>query len=440
MKIAITPRIQHPVAQPLTFEPSTERKRADTGPAVRDSFSPTEQTPEPSPEPAKPGDKREFWTWDMSVMPPGQMKVESTCRSVGEHTNIWVDDAVWEKLVTSEDVFTLQQRLESKSPTGSTDPRKGIAEINHEYFGEPPVGRDGDPKVNVLLTEFAAYKGTVMDGYFNAFDTMTDQEAQQYDQRSNETEVIYLNSAARRISSDYMQGVLAHEYSHLQQFPHDQDEESWLGETLGEIAMKVNGYHTDMGHVARHQTRPERPLVSQMYVDYGACMLFGTYLTEQFGQGFIQDLSNNPENGIASINSTLEGLGQTQNFSGLYQDWVVANYCDAKGVATPGLHYSSLDVPAPAEVSIDSTDFSHTETLKQTGARYYKLPQGEFQLEVGSQQDGLTAEILEFDGKRVIRRPVESGARLTAHADRVLCIGSLATEELTYQIHLSTAE
>jgi hypothetical protein len=437
MNITVTPRISRPGVSPFRFEPQARSAQ----PPAQDRYVPAQgETPVDPPVPAKPGDTREFWTWDMSVMPPGQKRVHTTCRSVGEHTNVWVDDSVWERLVTEDDVNILERRLERQAPTGATDPRKGIAELNHDYFGKPPVGLDGDPKVNVLLTEFAAFKGTVMDGYFNAFDTLTEKEAQEYDQHSNESEVIYLNSASRRISSDYMQGVLAHEYSHLLQYPHDGDEESWLGETLGEVAMKVNGYHTDMGHVARHQTRPDRPLVSQTYVDYGACMLFGTYLTEQYGQGFIQDLTANPENGIESINSTLAGLGQDKNFDGIYKDWVVANYADSRGVATPGLHYSTLDVPAPAEMLIESTNFQEESKLKPTGARYYRLPEGNMSLSLQSEQQGLTAEILEFDGKKMTRRPLESAAELENHPDRVLCVGSLGAEELTYQLTLTNRE
>jgi hypothetical protein len=375
----------------------------------------------------------------MSVMPPGQKRVSSTCRATGDHTSVWVDDAVWKRLVTPQDVFTVNSRLEGNAPSGSVDPRRSIAETNHAYFGEPPVGMDGDPKVNVLLTEFASFKGTVMDGYFNAFDTLTDEQAQEYGQRSNESEVIYLNSASQRISSDYMQGVLAHEHQHLLHHPHDDDEESWLGETLGEVAMKVNGYHTDMGHVARHQTRPDRPLVSQTYVDYGACMLFGSYLTEQFGQGFIQELSKNPENGIQSINSTLSALGQETNFSEIYSNWMVANYADSRGVATPGLHYATLDVPSPAETLIESTTHQEASSLKPTGARYYRLPEGRMTVDLQTESDGLTVEILEFDGKKVTRKNLAEGTTLEHHADRVLCVGSLAEEELIYSLDIKPA-
>lgn len=434
MNITVTPKFNSPQAAPLRFEKKAEAPQTQAK-APSDSFVPSER--QDAPKPAQPGDKREFWTWDMSVMPPGEKKVSTTCRSVGGNTNIWVDDAVWERLVTAEDVFTLQKRLEEKSPTGSVDPRKGIVAINEEYFGKAPVGMDGDPKVNILLTEFASFRGTVMDGYFNAFDTLTDKEAQEeYGQRSNETEVVYMNAASRRISSDYMQGVLAHEYQHLLHFPHDGEEESWLSETLGEVAMKVNGYHTDMGHVARHQSRPHLPLVSQTYVDYGACMLFGSYMTEQFGEGFIQELSQDPRHGVESINGTLSELGVEKSFDSIYRDWVVANYADSKGVATPGNHYASLNVPAPAQTVVEGSEFNESNTLRPTGARYYKLPEADVELSVTSPSEQLTTEILEFDGKKMTRRAYQPGMKLQAHPDRVLVVGSLAAEDVEYSVEL----
>ncbi len=383
------------------------------------------------------GTKREFHTWDMSVMPPGDKLVKATCRAVGEHGYIFVDDEVWGRLVSEEDVFEIDQRFHRQSPPGSVDPRAGIAENNHTYFGEPPLGLDDDPRVYILVTEMASFRGTVLDGYFNPFDTLLDEQAQeQYGQRSNEKEIVYLNAAARRIDSDYMMGVLAHEHQHLLHHQHDPLEESWLSETLGEVAMKINGYHTDIGHVVRHQAHPDRPLVSQTYVDYGACLLFGSYLTERYGKGLIQDLAQNPSTGIASLNESLENLGQPERFEGLYQDWVVANYCDARGVATPGLHYATLDPPAPSEVLVEGDSYVDQNSLRPTGARYYRLPERSLSLLLEG-GDGLTAEVLEFDGPRVRRIPVDGSLSLEGPGDRVLALGSLASEEVDYTLAIA---
>lgn len=382
--------------------------------------------------PPQLGEQRTFWTWDMSVMPPASKEVTATCRADGATGYIFVDDAVWGSKVKEEDVVSLTERFEQKSPSGSVDPRRGVAAIDHDWFGTPPVGLDGDPKVYLLVTEMAQYMGTTLDGYFNPFDTLTDAQAQEQGQRSNEKELIYLNAAGGGpISGDYMQGVLAHEYQHLLHQPHDGEEESWLSETLAEVAMKVNGYNTDMGHVARHLAKPEKPLVSQQYVDYGACMLFGTYMTERYGKSFIQELSRDPLHGTASIDATLERFGREERFPQLYQDWAVANFADSRAVVAPGLHYSSLDLPAPAELSLAAGTPLET-TLPSSGVRYVRLQDSEAtRLKLESDQPGITLELLSFSGRKMERLALEPGTecQLPAGSDRVLVVGSLAKEK-----------
>jgi len=388
-------------------------------------------------DPPKLGDQRTFWTWDMSVMPPAAKQVTATCRADGATGYVFVDNAVWDRLVKADDVKTLSERFEERSPSGSVDPRRGVAAIDHDWFGTPPLGLDGDPKVYLLITEMSKYMGTTLDGYFNPFDTITDAQAQEQGQRSNEKEIIYLNAAGGGpIAGDYMQGVLAHEYQHLLHQPHDAEEESWLSETLAEVAMKVNGYHTDMGHVVRHQSKPEKPLVSQTYVDYGACMLFGTYMTERYGKSFIQELSRDPLHGTASIDATLERFGRPERFPELYRDWAVANFADSQGVAAPGLHYGSLDLPAPAELGLAAGTPLET-TLAPTGVRYVRLQDDEaMRLKLESDQPGITVELLSLAGRKMERTLVEPGQELPPGPDRVLVVGSLAADKAKLKLEL----
>ncbi|MBI3927763.1 MAG: hypothetical protein HY319_19640 [Armatimonadetes bacterium] len=426
-----------------TSLPSVPRTGGPDPAPAEDRFVPSEWLPRPFPRTAapapvaapaapEPGSKKEFWVWDMGVMPPGQKAITATCRAVGDAAYVFVDDAVWERLVTEEDVDRVDRVLHRASPSGSVDPTRGVAGLDHAYFGAPPLGQDGDPKVYVLVTEIASFKGTTMDGYFNPFDTLTDEEAQQYGQRSNEAEVVYLNAASRRVSGDYMLGVLSHEYQHLLHHPHDSEEEPWLSEMIAEAAMSVNGFHTDYGHAVRHLAHPERPLVSQTYVDYGACMLFGTYLLERYGKGFYQELASNPTHGVASIDQTLERLGQPERFGDLYRDWLVANYADSRNVTAPGLHYASLDLPAPAETAAELPS-RHELDLKPSGARYLRLSPEAQQIRLEGTAEGLTLEVLEFDGKRVRRTTVElseeGSVSLPGGGDRVLVVGSLAAED-----------
>ena len=41
------------------------------------------------------GDTTEFWSWDLSVMPPLWIQTPSTCRAVGEKSYLFIADDQW---------------------------------------------------------------------------------------------------------------------------------------------------------------------------------------------------------------------------------------------------------------------------------------------------------------------------------------------------------
>ncbi|MEW6283172.1 MAG: hypothetical protein AB1758_31465 [Candidatus Eremiobacterota bacterium] len=427
----VGPHVMPPLPRPAP--PGGPDDRYEPGPAPSESLRP------PSEKPVV-GSTRSFWVWDMAVMPPGFKQVQATCRAVGPESYLFVDDAVWNRLATPQAVATLDRRLHRESPSGSVDPQKGVAALNNAYFGTPALGLDGDPKVYVLVTELASFNGTVLDGYVNPFDALPEREAwESYQQHSNEAEVVYLNAAARPIDSDYMQGVLAHEYQHLCHTARDPEEESWLSEMVAEAAMSVNGYHTDMGHVARHAAHPERPLVSQTYVDYGACMLFGTYLLERYGQGFFGPLVANPDKGTASIDSTLRQLGHSEGYADLYRDWVVANYADSRGVTRPGLHYATLDLPPMVEAHRVSTlPDRFASQLVPSGVEYLRLDNRESVRLRVTGGAGLELQLMSFDGPRLERAVVALDERgeavLPAGCDRVLAVANAGPAAAAFEL------
>lgn len=428
--------------QPVFSEhaPALPRPRPSSERPAPDAFTPSEAGPALMPRKVEDrptvGSQKTFWVWDMAVMPPGFKQVSATCKAVGPEAYVFVDDSV---PLSDEAVATMDRRLHHEGSPGSVDPSRGFAAVNNDYFGAPALGQDCDRKVYVLVTELAAFNGMVMDGYVNAFDTLTEEDAwNQYQQHSNECEVVYLNQASKPVDSDYMLGVLAHEYQHLCHQAADPEEESWVNEMVSEAAMKVNGYNTDMGHVARYAARPEHPqLVSQEYVSYGACFLFGTFLTERYGKPFFQDLVANPEPGTRGIDSTLARLGRSERFDDLYKDWVVANYADSRGVSDPGLHYGTLDVPAMAEArQIGEFPEADAAELNPTSVRYLKLTTpAEGLVEVSP---GLSVQLLSFQGGRMTRTELEGPiASLPAGSDRVLVVANPGASKLAYEMRFS---
>lgn len=360
-------------------------------------------------QPHKVGDKKDFWVWDLAVMPPGFKKINTTCRSVGDNSYIFVDDKAWETNVTEKDLEQIQTTFNKRTPPKSIDPSKGIYGIDTDSFGNPP-DTDGDPKVNLLITNFDQFQGTGFDGYFNPFDQMDDETAwKEFQQHSNETEILYLNSASKTtpIASDYMKSVVAHEFEHLITFNYDPEETSWLNESCGEAAMTLCGYYTDKNHVKNYAEHPGTVLVSDQYVNYGACLLWGTYLFEQLGKDFFKPLTRNKKQGVESINEVLKEVGSKHNFESLFSNWVAANYASSKGVKNPEFHYNFIDVPPmklSATLSPSKTEYSGT--LKYTGVNYIAIDNtknGNITLNINSNsgQNSLGAEILYFNGENV---------------------------------------
>lgn len=324
----------------------------------------------------KAGEHQNFWVWDLSVMPPGFKQVNATCRSVGESSYIFVDDASWGKTATKDDIEKIHTTFNKQTPPASVEPDKGIYHIDTKYFGEPP-DIDKNPKIFLLVTDFGQFKGTSFDGYFNPFDQMDDKSAwEQYQQHSNECEIVYLNSASPTtpISSDYMLAVAAHEFQHLIHFNYDQNETSWLNESCGEAAMTLCGYYTDKKHVKRYTEHPSNPLVSLEYVDYGACLLWATYLNEQLGKDFFRTLVKNKEAGVVSVNEALKEYNSPHTFDSILSNWVAANYASSKGVKDPKFHYNFIDVP-PMKLAAkwESYPAQYSSSLKHTGVNYISL-------------------------------------------------------------------
>lgn len=323
------------------------------------------------------GTTRSFWRWDFAAMPPGFKKIDATCRAVGKNAFIFVDDKEWNKTVKKEDILKLKDVFENKTPDGSVNKNQGIFDIESRIFGNPPDVIDREPRVYLLISDMGKYNGNGFDGYFNPFDEMPEKDAwEKYHQHSNEVEILYLNSGSNEtpIASDYMLSVTAHELQHLIHFNYDATEESWINESCSEAAMTATGYFTDIKHLKHYADNPSSPLIVTDYVDYGACLLWGTFLMEQLGTDFFPPFVSNPLSGSVSITDTLKSLHRPENFRSLFDQWVVANFASGKSLNNPKYSYKSFSVP-PMKIARKFTEFpgEHESTLKNSGIDYIGL-------------------------------------------------------------------
>jgi MYXO-CTERM domain-containing protein len=258
------------------------------------------------------GDKRDLWTYDLSVMPPKNVAIPATCRAVGEHIAVWVADEVTDEMVTDDELQAVVSALETQTPRL---PEMGIVDNNEELFGKPPVFAEGDPDLTLFIYDIAGYNNYEFDGFFRREDLqpfMAGCENSPMSYCSNELGMVHVN--ADGIGTDYMNGVIAHEFEHLAHFGHDSFEENWLDESMAELAMAYSGYD-DPGNNKAYTDNPALPLVIEPPVHYGACFMFGAYLFDLVSATGIKELVAAPKKGLDSIDNLFPDLG---GFNGIF--------------------------------------------------------------------------------------------------------------------------
>jgi hypothetical protein len=158
------------------------------------------------------------------------------------------------------------------------------------------------------------------------------------------------------------ESVFAHEYQHLLHDDYDSDEENFINEGLSMFAEYLTGYVVDNDPYSTFEALPENSLVAwgdqggrEIVADYGMVFLFQMYLYEKLGQEFIQYEFHNQDNGISSINSTLEALGIPADFGDAYHSFAVAVLIDSRmnryrygfDLLDVGIDIGTLDAPNP---------------------------------------------------------------------------------------------
>ncbi len=310
-------------------------------------------------DPPVVGEVQTFWIWDLSVMPPVDAQIEAQCVGVSDHAYIFVEtDRLGE--FSQEAADTVLTAFDEATPDASIDPESGIFQIETDNFGPLTTDRDELPGVFLLYYEIGDFEGYTFDGYFRATD-LTD------DPTSNHREMLHLNIVDRDPASDYMLGVVAHEFSHLINTPKDPTETGWLSETLGEAAMVLTGYLTDLIWV---QDYADNPGVASLFGDenkvhYGAVFLFGTYLYENFGAEGLTFLSDDPADGVSSVDELVyEQWGM--NFEEFFSMWALANLIDDPDT---DYGYALIDVPElDAEEEVALADAPDVQIRASAGA------------------------------------------------------------------------
>lgn len=249
-----------------------------------------------------------------------------------------------------------------------------IFPTTRDVFGrEPTAGIDGDPAIHILHVQDMG--GRTL-GYFSGKDGYPREVAP----LSNQREMFYINLDLVSIGEDDYYDVVSHEFLHMLQWSIDRNEETWLNEGLAELSTTLNGYGGSDFLTAFIRT-PDTPLTVFDYEggDYGAAWLFASWLHEQYGAEFIEDLVRQPKNGIEGISTLLNDYGLQTDFQNIYAAWMVAIYTTNHNLSTsadyefksvePYLNrFPRIDPVTPRE------DEAITTKVGQFGTDYWQIP------------------------------------------------------------------
>lgn len=298
-----------------------------------------------------------------------QYTITAELRYVTSHVYFWVENGVSAR---DESIQELVDRFEDQ--TYPTD---------RAFFGsEWTPGIDGDPHLYIL---YARNLGSMVGGYYSS----TDEVSQLAHAFSNQHEMFYINADTSPLGMNFTGGILAHEFQHMIQWHTTRNEETWLIEGFAELAAFLNGFNLG-GFDRMYLYRPDIQMNywpdindSDSVYHYGSSFLFVDYFYGRFGEDAIRALVQNPQNGMASIDDTLQAIGAADPESGrlLTADDVMADFSaalllDDPSVAEGQYQFSDYDVthqPSLEEDIADCPTGAHSGEATQYGIDYLRI-------------------------------------------------------------------
>ena len=279
------------------------------------------------------GTERTFFAPDFRSMQ--QYTVTAVLRGVGSFCYVFVEASEWNTRVTTETVQSIVRAFDTATPA---DPRRGIYQTLTQSFGAPP-DIDGNGKIILLLLNIrdANHINQYTAGFFNPADqsrgVLRNPGFRSFPIRSNEADMLYVDTQPLNPNSETAQNVIAHELLHLIHWGHDPHEATWVDEGCAGYASFLCGYSV-LEHVAAFERNPSISLIAWPEVDtdalphYGATFLWMLYLHERHGG--LETLTKIVQNRGTSLTGIADALAsngnRTQEMSDIFNNWKIANY------------------------------------------------------------------------------------------------------------------
>ena len=311
------------------------------------------------------GDQDTFWISNSDTAEHEQ--ITATLMYETPHSYFWVEEGTD---VDEDEMKRLMDTFENE-----------IYPTDREFFGsEANPGVDGDPHIYVI---YATSIGHNIAGYFSSIDSFNPLVSEY----SNAHET-YVLGTSQDLGDEYTYGTLAHEFVHMIQNASDRNDVSWMNEGFAEVGSFLNGYYVG-GADWFYVQQPDMQL--NTWVDnqspdfsahYGQSFLYLAYFLDRFGEEASKALTNNPENDLPSVDSTLADLnitdpqtGQVITADDVFMDWATTLYLMDGSVGDGRYDYKNYpNAPTvTATESISNCPQTVDGTVNQYGMDYYTI-------------------------------------------------------------------
>jgi hypothetical protein len=279
------------------------------------------KAPEPEAKKYQVGDVETFWT--KNIVENKFEQTKAVLKAIGKHCYVFVEEG---KSVPQTAIDKVQKQFDDN-----------IYPTNTSNFGfEWKPGIDGDERITLLMFDIKDGfngQGGFVGGYFFAGDEfLNSQIPANYNIKSNEREMFYLDIYPSDPTKDHYMSVVAHEFQHMIHFAHDPREATWVNEACSQIAPYLCGF----GHASQilsYMKTPDNSLVAwsdaQMLANYGQVYLWNYYIYNRFLKDsnradFFKKLVDSKANGLAGFVEAFKPL--KSSFTGTFERFMVANY------------------------------------------------------------------------------------------------------------------
>ena len=263
-----------------------------------------------------------------------QYTLSAALRGIGNFCYIFVEEAEWNTRVTAETVASMVHAFDAATPA---NPTQGIYPTLTRFFGLPP-DIDENGKVILLLLNIrdANHASQYTAGFFNPTDqnrgVLRTPGFRGFPIRSNEADMLYIDTQPLNPNSEVAHNVIAHEFLHLLHWGHDPHETTWVDEGCAGYASFLCGYSVQE-HIDAFEKTPSVSLVAWPEMEanalphYGAAFLWMLYLHEQYGgTETLIEIVQNRGTSLTGVADALALRGVTQKVSDIFIEWKLANY------------------------------------------------------------------------------------------------------------------